>query len=98
VSFTTYYLQGNGQVEFTNKVFRTHLTKLVSENKIDWDEHLLTMLFSHIGYTPYQLVYGLHSMMPIEYIMLIVGGNERDNLMGVLTSQIVELEKLEVRM
>ncbi len=31
--------------------------------------------------------------------MLIVGGNERDNLMGVLTSQIVELEKLqEVRM
>jgi hypothetical protein len=32
--------------------------------------------------------------MPIEYIMLIVGGNERDNLMGVLTSQIVELEKL----
>ncbi len=30
---TTYYPQGNGQVESTNKVFGTLLTKLVSENK-----------------------------------------------------------------
>ncbi len=40
VNFTTYYLQGNGQVESTNKVFRTLLTKLISDNRIDWDEHL----------------------------------------------------------
>ncbi len=33
VSFTTYYPQGNGQVEFTNKVVGTPLTKLISENK-----------------------------------------------------------------
>ncbi len=39
VSFTTYYPQGNGQVESTNKVLGTLLTKLVSENRIDWDEH-----------------------------------------------------------
>jgi hypothetical protein len=32
VSFTTYYPQGNGQVESTNKVLRTLLTKLVSDN------------------------------------------------------------------
>ncbi len=40
VSSTTYYPQGNGQVESTNKVLRTLLTKLVSENKTNWDEHL----------------------------------------------------------
>jgi len=35
MSCTTYYLQGNGQVESTNKVFRTLSTKLVNENIID---------------------------------------------------------------
>jgi hypothetical protein len=60
------------------------------------------MLFSYIttykittGYTPYQLVYGLHPLMPIEYIVPITGGDERDNtLMRVLTSRIIELKKL----
>jgi hypothetical protein len=78
------------------------LTKLVSENRIDWDEHLSTMLFSYsttykvaTWYTPYQLVYGLHPLMPIEYIVPITGGDERDNtLMRVLTSRIIELKKL----
>jgi hypothetical protein len=64
-------MQGNGQVKSINKVLGTLLTKLVSENRIDWDEHLFTMLFSYIiaykvttRYTPYQLVYGLHPLMP----------------------------------
>ncbi len=46
-------------------------------------------------YTPYQLVYGLHSIMPIEYIILIVGGNERKSIaMRVLTTKIIELKML----
>jgi hypothetical protein len=61
------------------------------------------MLFSYritykvaTGSTPYQLVYGLHPLMPIEYIILVASGNERDNiLMKVLTSTIIELEKLQ---
>jgi hypothetical protein len=48
VNFTTYYTQGNGQDESTNKLLGTLLTKLVSENKTDWDEHLSIMLFSYI--------------------------------------------------
>jgi hypothetical protein len=28
-----------------------------------------------IGYTPYQLVYGLHPLMSIVYIVLVVSGN-----------------------
>jgi hypothetical protein len=62
------------------------LTKLVCENRINWDEHLSTILFAYknvykvtIGYTPYQLVYGLRPLMPTEYIVPIVGGNERDS-------------------
>jgi hypothetical protein len=35
VSSTTYYPQGNGQVESTNRVLGTLLTKLISENRTD---------------------------------------------------------------
>jgi hypothetical protein len=102
VNFTTYYPQGNGQVKSTNKVLRTLLTKLVSENIIDWDEHLLIVLFSYkitykvaTRYTPYQLVYGLHPLMPTKYIVLVVGGDEKKNiLVKILISTIIELEKL----
>jgi hypothetical protein len=60
------------------------------------------MLFSYriaykviTAYTPYQLVYGLHPLMPIEYILSIVIGNEKDNTLArVLTSRIIELGKL----
>jgi hypothetical protein len=53
-----------------------------------------------IGYTPYQLVYGLHPLMPTDYIMPVASGNERDNTpMKVLTNRIIKMEKLqEVRM
>ncbi len=61
------------------------------------------MLFSYrttykiaTRYTPYQLVYGLHPLMPIEYIILVIGGDERDStLVNVLTNRITKLEKLQ---
>jgi hypothetical protein len=40
VSFTAYYLQGNEQAEFINKVIGRLLTKLVNEKEEDWDEHV----------------------------------------------------------
>jgi hypothetical protein len=60
------------------------------------------MLFSYkiaykiaIGYTPYQLVYGLHPLMPTKYIMLVASGNEKDNTsVKILISKITELNKL----
>ncbi len=61
------------------------MIKLVSENLKNWDEHLSTMLFSYIItykvvalYTPYQLMYGLHPLMPTKYIVSVIGGNEKD--------------------
>jgi len=81
VGSRTYYPQGNDHVKSTNKVLGTLLTKLVSEIIIDWDEHLYTLLFSNrtaykitIRYTPYQLVYGLHPLMPTKYINLVASG------------------------
>jgi hypothetical protein len=67
------------------------LTKLVSENRTGWDKHLSTVLFSYkttykvtIGYTPYQLVYGLHPLMLTKYIVTTASGNQKDNIsMGV---------------
>jgi hypothetical protein len=65
------------------------------------------MLFSYKNaykvatwYTPYQLMYGLHPLMPTKYIVPIVNGNEKDTtLVRILTSKIIKLEKLEeVRM
>ncbi len=61
------------------------------------------MLFSYVTtykvatwYTPYQLVYGLHPLMPIEYIVPVANGNENHSiLMKVLTSKITKLEKLQ---
>jgi hypothetical protein len=64
--------------------------------------YLFIVLFSYritykttIRYTPYQLVYGLHPLMPTKYIVLVVGGNERNNIpLKVLNNRIIELEKL----
>jgi hypothetical protein len=79
------------------------LTNLVSENQTYWDEHLSTLSFSYkiaykitLGYTPYQLVYGLHPLMPTKYIMLIASGDHKDNTsMKVLTNKVSELENLQ---
>ena len=72
---TSYYPQGNGQAESTNKVIGTLLTKLVNETRTDWDEHLPTVLFAYrtaykvtTNHTPYQLLYGLQPLLPTEYI------------------------------
>ncbi len=60
------------------------MTKLISENKIDWDEHLLIVLFSYrvtykvaTRYTTCQLVYGLYSLMPTKYIVPVASGDEK---------------------
>ncbi len=78
------------------------MTKLVNEKIINWDEHLSIVLFSYrtiykvaTNYTPYQLVYGLHLLMPIEYVVLVINGDHRDvEPTRVLTTGITKLEKL----
>jgi hypothetical protein len=84
-------------------VLGTLLTKLVSENRTNWDEHLFIVLFSYkttykvaTRYAPYQLMYGLHPLMAIEYIIqLLVEMKETILQCKFLTSKIIKLEKLQ---
>jgi hypothetical protein len=69
---------------------------------MDWDEDLPTILFSYITtykvpirYTSYQLVYGLHPLMPIKCIFPVINNDHKEgNPMRILTSRILELKKL----
>jgi hypothetical protein len=74
---------------------------LVNE-KQNLDEHLFTILFSNrtihkvaTCYTPYHIIYGLHPLMPIKYVILAISGDHKDvTPTRVLTTKIIELEKL----
>ncbi len=103
VRSTTYYPQGNGQAKFTNKVISKLLTKLTNEKRTNQDEHLSIVLFSYMTtykvttrYTPYQLVYGLHPLMLIEYVILAISGDHIDaEPTRILIVIITKLEKLQ---
>ena len=70
---TSYYPQDNGQVESINKVLNTMLCRKVGEHKSNWH---LTLFLTHWPYitsinmktcfTPFQLIYGLEPILPIE--------------------------------
>jgi hypothetical protein len=46
-------------------------------------------------YTPYQLVYGLHPLMPTKYVLPTISGDQEDaKPTKVLTTRITKLEKL----
>ncbi len=98
-----YYPQGNGQPKYTNKVFGTLLIKLINENRNDLDQHLSIVLFSYriaykvgTSHTPFQLVYGLHPLLPTKYMLPFKPGETKDpQLVRVLISQLFKLEKLQ---
>ncbi len=76
---------------------------MVNEKRTNWDEHLSTILFSYkiaykvaTSYTPYQLVYDLHPLMPIKYVLLVISGDHRDaKPTRVLIARITKLKKLK---
>ncbi len=102
-NFTIYYSKGNGQAQFTNKVFGTLFMKLVNENQNNQDEHLSIVLFSYIiaflvgtGHTPFQLVYRLHRLLPTEYLLPSKPGQTYDpKHVRILISCMSKLEKLQ---
>jgi hypothetical protein len=71
---TRYYPQNNGQVKSTTKVIGAMLTKLINEKLNDYNEHLGAILFAYhitfkvnMKHTPFQLLYGLHPLMPMYF-------------------------------
>eukprot|EP00253_Pinus_taeda_P027923 PITA_27923 len=71
---TPYDPQANGQVEYTNKVIESIITKIVHLHRRDWAERLPEALWAYrttwrnkTGRSPYELVYGKEVLLPIEF-------------------------------
>ena len=71
-----YHLQANGQVESTNKILCNILTKIVGNSCTDWELKLNSALWAYrvayktaIGTTPFNLVFGLDAILPIEFLI-----------------------------
>jgi transposase InsO family protein len=62
---TSYYLQGNGLVESSNKILVKIIKKLLQENKKAWHENLIHVLWAErispkrsISTSPFHIIYG----------------------------------------
>jgi hypothetical protein len=70
---TPYYPQANGQVEAINKFLITMLRRMIGIHKTSWHTMLFSSLWAYrtsvkstTGFTPFQLVYGVEAILPIE--------------------------------
>lgn len=70
---TPYYPQANGQVEAINKVLVTMFQRMIGILKTNWNTMLFLAFWAYTtsmktatGLTPFQLVYGLEAVLPIE--------------------------------
>ena len=72
-SSTPYYPQANGMVEAINKFLVTMIKRIIGIHKLNWHSMLFLALWAYrtlvktsTGFTPFQLVYGLEVVLPIE--------------------------------
>eukprot|EP00253_Pinus_taeda_P026370 PITA_26370 len=99
---TTYYPQGNGLAESSNKSLINIIKKVLEENKKNWHMKLTNALWADrlstkrsIGMSPYELVYGMEARFPsslgIPTIKLVntqvVPYDSQGNTAGVTTNQ-----------
>ena len=72
-SSTPYYPQANGLVEAINKVIVTMIRRIIGIHRSNWYNMLFSALWVYrtsvktsTGFSPFQLVYGLEAVLPIE--------------------------------
>ena len=70
-----YHAQTNGQVECMNQMITRMIRKLEEDKKACWSEHLPELLLAYnatrsavTGYSPYYLLFGRRSRMPVDYL------------------------------
>jgi hypothetical protein len=75
---TSYYPQGNGLSESSNKSLVRIIRKLLEENQKRWDSKLKFSLWADrvtnnksIGTSPFKLVYGTDVIFPIQLVLLV---------------------------
>jgi hypothetical protein len=94
--------KGKDQVESTNKAIGLLLIKLVNDKRINWDEHLYTILYVYM--TTFKvitshtlLVYGLHPMMHTKYLLGTTNSQTSKDFapIKVLINRLSKLERLD---
>ena len=70
---TPYYPQVNGEVEAIKKVLKHMINRMVGIHKSSWHLKIFSALWAYrtsvkttTGFTPFQLIYGLEAVIPIE--------------------------------
>jgi transposase InsO family protein len=76
---TTYYPQGNGLEESSNKILVRMIKKLLQDNKRAWHTKLKFALWADristkktLGTSPFQLVYGLDDFFPASLVLPVL--------------------------
>lgn len=76
VHSTSYYPQGNGLAESSNKSLIRIIKKLLEDNKRNWDSKLKHALWANrvttkksIGNSPFKMIYGTEFVFPIHLIL-----------------------------
>jgi hypothetical protein len=101
---TTYYPQGNGLFESSNKILMNIIKKVLTENKKAWKIHLKYTLWENwidtkkfIGMFHFQMVYGTSVFLPINLYIPIMklwqDENEELNDITRRINQIIEVQK-----
>ena len=74
-----YHPQDNGQAKKSNKTLCIVLTKIDETSCIDWELRLQSSLWSYhvayktsIGTTPFNMVFGLDAILPMEFLLPIL--------------------------
>jgi hypothetical protein len=74
----------------------------VNEKCNDWDEHLHKKMFAYkitfkvtVGHIPFQLIYGLHPLMPTKCLLPLENTPMDHTSVHVLSNRIANLERLK---
>ena len=98
-----YHPQANGLAESTNKTLCIELTKVVNSSRSDWADRLHGVLWAYriaykiaVGATPFELVFGLNAILPIEFLVPTLRVANKLNWTGhELSERVEQLEKLD---
>jgi hypothetical protein len=103
----TYYPQGNGLAESSNKSLITIIKKVLTENKKAWHVHLKSALWANrigtkksIRMSHFQMVYGTEVVLPINLTLPVMNlwqdVKEESNNITIRINQLVEVQQNRV--
>eukprot|EP00253_Pinus_taeda_P004979 PITA_04979 len=101
---TSYYPQGNGLAESSNKSLVNIIKKLLEINKKSWHKKLVNALWagkvSHkksLGMSPFELVYGVDTVFPnslaVPVVKLLQGASSKDDGLQWRINQMIHLQQ-----